>query len=851
MKKIWIGLVCAFACVIWAEEAPPNYIWALGAASSAKAGQFGAYAVDTLRKTAWQAETKGEEWLEIDLHEPMNVESLRLIWKWESPADYKIQTADERGGWRDAELRNRIAKISGTVSNVAATANLNFRNPVNTSKLRILIPESGDCAQPPAIFDIMVNNKRLFLGGPMPDGPIPPADAPYRNAKLSPEVRAKDLVGRMTLAEKVELIGSKRVWGAPSFKRLGLAEVIYCDASQGIHYHPGMAQKDYISYPSMVALAATFNKEIAVKYGESLGTEARAWGFHAVLGPGINLYRNSLCGRNFEYMGEDPLLAGEMAAGYINGMQSQGVMATPKHYLGNNHEWLRHISNSQIGDRAMHELYLEPWRIAVEKSNPGAVMTAYNLVNGEKASQSKVLITDLLKNELGFQGCVMSDWGAVTDGVKALRSGLDQCKPVNSPIWGAILSGGMSETEINECTDRMAFNTLKVYFRFGFYDRPQTDESFRAKIPQAEQVCLEAGREAVVLLKNDGILPLANDKAPIYLVGKPSKHWKVVGAGSGLCFGYGHKLLRFEMTNFYDGVVMVDDLPNEDKIKRSKYVIYTFKLDDSEGRDGVFELPAEVVAGINTCIENNPNTIVVAFGGRGFDMEPWHNKVPAIIHALYPGQYHGQVVAEILAGKVNPSGRLPFTIEKSFRDSPAYGYNDRTVPEWFDAEQTSTFSRTPDEIVDFEYTEGILIGYRWYDAKKLDVRYPFGYGLSYTTFEYSDLKAEPLKNRDGTVSISGTVTVHNTGTRAGSDVVQIYITDDQTSVERPVRELAAFDKVVLSPDEKKTVSFTIGQRHLSFYSPEKKNWVFEPGSFTVAIGASSRDIKRTVQVQFK
>lgn len=843
-------ILLVIVCAARGQDQAGNCIWTYGTASSCRAGQFGAYAVDTLRKTAWQAATKGEEWLTIDLHEPMDIDSMRLIWKWESPANYKIQAADDHGVWRDVELKNKIAKIEGTATNTAATANLNFSAPVKTSKLRIFIPGADDCERQPSIYDIMLNNKRLFLGGPLPEGPVPPADAPYRNANLASEVRAKDLVERMTLPEKVELIGSKRVWGAPAFARFGLAEVRYCDASQGIHYHPEMEHKDYIAYPSMVALAATFNKEIALKYGESLGIEARSWGFNAILGPGINLYRNSLCGRNFEYMGEDPLLAGEMAAGYVNGMQSQGVMATLKHYMGNNHEWLRHVSNVQIDDRAMHELYLEAWRIAIEKSNPGAVMTAYNLVNGEKASQNKVIITDLLRNELGFNGCVMSDWGAVTDGIKALRSGLDQCKPVNSPIWGAILSGGLPQEEINECVDRMAYNTLKTYFRLGFYDRPQMDESFRVKIPQAEQLALDAGREAVVLLKNGGVLPIRNSKEPIYLLGKPSKTWKVTGAGSGLCFGYNHKLLRAEITNHYAGTVMVDDRPNVDKLKKSKYVIFTFMLDDSEGRDGTFELPAETVEDINLCLQNNSNTIVVAFGGRGFDMEPWHDKAPAIIHALYPGQYHGQVVAEILTGAVNPSGHLPFTIEKSFKDSPAYGYNDRKVPEWFDAEQTSTFIRAPDEVVNFDYKEGIFTGYRWYDGKNLAVRYPFGHGLSYTTFEYSDLQVKPVKDADGAVSIVGTVTISNTGARAGADAVQIYISDKSTSVAMPPRELAAFEKVFLNPGEKKTVSFTIGQRQLSFYSAEQHKWVFEPGEFAVSAGASSRDIKLTVPVQF-
>ncbi|HEY5653080.1 MAG TPA: glycoside hydrolase family 3 C-terminal domain-containing protein [Pontiella sp.] len=660
--------------------------------------------------------------------------------------------------------------------------------------------------------------------------------AAYLNPAYSAEVRAKDVLSRMTLEEKTELVvGFNEFFIAP-LPRFGLRAIYLTDASAGMHIRENLFKMDKsVSYPATVALAATWEPNLAQRYGAAISGECRAWGSDVLLGPGVNLYRSSECGRNFEYMGEDPLLAGMMATSYIRGIQSLDIMATGKHFICNNHEWRRHSSDIWVDERALRELYARAWYRMIHEGNVGAVMTSYNLLNGEKSSQSKAVISDFLKGEIGFKGLAMSDWGAVWDKVKAVESGLDLIMPKGQ-------LDPEKTKQFEENLNRMSENILTACFRFGYYDREAKDEHFMTAYPEYEKTALETARRAITLLKNkDQLLPLNPDATgKILVTGPAAEKTPHCGGGSGWVKGYGHTHILGELKKILgDDRIVFSASPTEADLKAAAAVIVCIKTDDKEGTDRPFALDPAQEGLVQKAVNNQPRSIVIINSGGAIRMTDWKEQAGAIVHAYFAGQYGGTAIAEILTGKVNPSGKLPFTMEKEFTDSPAVHDYERS--EGVDRTQHGWGYKPP---VKVNYNEKIFIGYRWYEKKQIATQYPFGHGLSYTTFDYSDLQVEKTADH-----ISVTLSISNTGSRAGAETVQIYYADPESSVERPNKELCGFRKVDLMPGETSTVTIQIPVQDLTFYDVIKKAWKLEAGEYRLLVGSSSADIRAQSRFQ--
>jgi beta-glucosidase len=671
--------------------------------------------------------------------------------------------------------------------------------------------------------------------------PTPPLQLPepvrtvYSDAERSAEERAQAVVGQMTMAEKKTLVKGYNEFFIAPLDRFGLRAVYLTDASAGMNIRPKLFVMDKsIAYPATVALAATWEPELAERYGASIGGECRAWGADVLLGPGVNIYRNSQNGRNFEYMGEDPFLVGMMASGHVRGVQSRGIMATAKHFLCNNHEWLRMFSDIHVDDRALRELYARSWYRIIHSAGVGAVMTSYNLLNGEKASQSKELIAGLLREEIGFEGLVMSDWGAVWDRKKVVFSGQDLVMP-----RGDVQYEPGQENEFNRHLDRMVTSILTACFRYGYYDRAAKDESFMKEYPEYEATALNTARRSITLLKNqEGLLPLVPEKIKkIVVTGPGAQKTPHAGQGSGGVKGYDHKHILAELTSLLGAEkVLYSKKPTAEELAGADAAIVCVLTVDGENNDRPFALPSQQEELIALVAGMTSRTIVVVNSGGGVRMTGWRDKVGGILHAYYAGQYGGTAIAEILTGKVNPSGRLPFTIEREFADSPAATYKPQGAG--FSNKRDTEVEKNLPKCPIIEYSEGIFVGYRWYDHKKIEPLFPFGHGLSYTTFDYSDLNIAADEK-----GISVSVTVRNSGSVAGAEVVQVYFHDPKSSVERPLKELCGFQKIDLKAGESKKVSIFIHPQDLAFYNVAAKNWKTEAGDYKILIGSSSRDIR--------
>ena len=683
--------------------------------------------------------------------------------------------------------------------------------------------------------------------------PPVPKDAPYRNPSLAPEKRAADVLGRMTLEEKRELVSGYNKFYIHPLERFDLRAVVLTDATAGIRIQKKLYNLDAksVAYPCVVELAATWNPELAGAYGRSVATECRYLGFDVLLGPGFNLYRTATCGRNFEYMGEDPRLTAEMAVSYIQGMQAEKIMATAKHFICNNHEWLRHSSDSIVDERALHERYMYPWYFAVQKGHVGAVMSSYNLLNGEKVSQSKTALDGLLRGEIGFDGLLMSDWGAVTKSAETLESGQDLIMP-KIKDWEAFLQA-TSTPEGQKHLDRMCESILTQVFRFGIYDRERKTEGIvpDAERKSCEQVALQTAREGIVLLKNNGILPLSKDAGkPVLLLGPDVEKTRYVGGGSGRVTGYGVTAIGPELRRILgkENTVSKDwKTVSDEEIGSADRVVVCVDQYQRENTDQVPVLEEAQQKLVQRCTHLNSNTVVVVCSGSGLEME-WADRAAAILWAFFPGQYGGTAISEILAGAVNPSGKLPYTIERKFSDSPAFGYHPEGASLYQYKKKDNPVDQALPEHPKVVYKEGIFCGYRWYDEKKLPVRFPFGHGLSYTTFAYSDLK---IKKRWGNGGFVVTATIANTGKRDGYETVQLYIGEKNPSLPRPVRELKDFAKIHLAPGESKEVRFFVPASALAYYDTASKTWKVEPGEYQFDLAASSRDIRESQTAKWK
>lgn len=654
-------------------------------------------------------------------------------------------------------------------------------------------------------------------------------------------VKADSLVSLMTPEEKILMIGGTEYFFSQAVARLGIPRVMMTDATGGVHLRAefiGIKYKNAIdsttSFPAPILLASTWNRQMAYDYAQSIGEECRAAGIPVLLGPGMNIYRVSQCGRNFEYFGEDPFLAAQMISGYVTGVQSTGVIATLKHFVANNTDFFRRKSNSIVDERAIHEIYTPAFKAGID-AGARAVMTSYNLVNGEWCGQSEYIISQLLRKELGFNWLVMTDWWSVYDGEKTIRSGQGIEMPAAEATANAktlLDEGKVTMAQI----DNMLRQQLATFISMGSFDM-KPDSSYVAKYPIHEQKALQTAREGMVMLKNDGVLPIAPSTSGILATGYYFDEL-LQGGGSAYVEGYNQHTFRMAMNKEFGDRITFNENATDEEIKNAPVVILNIGTVDSEGFDRPFELPAEVEARVIKVTSLNANTIVVINSGSGIRMTSWNDKANAIIYSWYPGQNGFVALAEILTGKTNPSGKLPMTIEKDFKDAPAYGYmkGEPFYTGWNDEGEKAH------PVYDVEYKESILVGYRWYDAKGIEPLYPFGHGLSYTCFDYSDLTITPVTNGEsGEYDV--TVKVKNIGSVDGAEVVQLYVQDTEASVLRPEKELKGFDKVMIKAGETANIKLHLTRKDLSFYDTTSKQWVAEPGAFNILVGRSSRDIR--------
>lgn len=662
--------------------------------------------------------------------------------------------------------------------------------------------------------------------------------------------RANEILGRMTTEQKLSYINGHNTLFFRGFPELGIPELYLADATQGVHIRHNLPNpmKKSTAFPSTVSLAATWNPELAQNYAKSVGEECRAGGVAILLGPGMNIYRNSQCGRNFEYFGEDPFLAARMIEHFTVGVSETGIVPTLKHFVANNSDWHRRTSNSIIDERTLHEIYLPAFQAGID-AGALAVMTSYNQLNGEWVGQDHYAITELLRGEMGFKWLVMTDWWSVFDAQKIIESGQDIEMPGSKFIARdaarLLEEGAVTEDQIN----RMVRSLLRTTIAAGLFDRPLRDESYYETFPAHVETALETAREGIVLLKNNGLLPLdpKNTIGTILITGTFAED-EAFGGGAAQVEGYDFVSMRAALEAIYGGRVIYRPFPTDTELAVADVVIQSIGTRDHEGWDRPFELPSAEKAKVERALRLNSKTIVVVNSGSAVGMSDWNEKAPAILYGWYPGQIGNQALAEIIAGEVNPSGHLPFSIERKFEDSPAHGYlpDGAEYYEGWSIDADTTFP-----INDIHYTEGVFVGYRWYDVKGFSPLYAFGHGLSYSTFEYSDLKLETAQDENGDPYVTVNLKITNTSRVPGTEVAQLYVGDPTASVLRPTKELKGFTRTTLVHDESKTVEFTLDARDFSFWDSATDQWVWEPGKFIIYVGSASDDIRleATIEVE--
>ncbi|MDO4163894.1 MAG: glycoside hydrolase family 3 C-terminal domain-containing protein [Bacteroides sp.] len=718
----------------------------------------------------------------------------------------------------------------------------------------------------------------------------------YQDATKHIEERVEDALSRMTLQEKVAMVHAQSKFSSAGVPRLGIPEVWMTDGPHGIRSEvlwdewdqAGWTNDSCVAFPALTCLAATWNEEISSLYGKSIGEEALYRGKDVLLGPGVNIYRTPLNGRNFEYMGEDPFLAARMVVPYIHGVQDKGVAACVKHFALNNHEVNRHTTNVIVDDRTLYEIYLPAFKAAVQEGKAWAVMGAYNLYQNQHACHNQRLLNDILKGEWGFDGVVVSDWGGVHNTDQAITNGMD----MEFGSWTNGLSNGASNAYDNYY---LAMPYLQR-IREGKVGTTELDDKVRRILrlcfrtnmsptrplgslcsPEHYEAARRIGEEGIVLLQNrDNLLPIDLDRAKkILVVGENAIKMMTVGGGSSSLKvqrevspleGIRNRVAgRAEVVyargyvgdagGEYNGVVtgqnLKDNRTPEELIAEAvreaadaDYVIFIGGLNKSAGQDcedtdrkglGLSYGQDELISAL---AEANKNLIVVNISGNAVAM-PWMDRVPAIVQGWYLGSEAGNSLAAILMGDVNPSGKLPFTFPARLEDVPAHSLGEYT-------------GVRSDTVIDIRYNEGIFVGYRWTDKqKKIRPLFPFGHGLSYTTFAYDKPTLDNRTLTADTDALTLRVKVRNTGTRAGQEVVQLYISDKKSSLPRPIKELKGFRKISLAPGEEQEVVFLINREALSFFDDAKHEWVAEPGRFDAIIAASATDIKGTISFELK
>lgn len=658
----------------------------------------------------------------------------------------------------------------------------------------------------------------------------------------------KEMISQMTLEEKAGMCSGLDFWHLKGVERLGIPSVMVSDGPHGLRKQDDKADHlgindsiEAVCFPPAVLSACSFDRELLETLGETVGDEAQATDLSVVLGPAVNIKRSPLCGRNFEYYSEDPYLAGESAAAFIKGVQSRHVGTSIKHFAANNQEFNRMSASSEVDERTMREIYLPAFETAVKKSQPYTVMCSYNKINGTYASENPWLLTEVLRDEWGFEGYVMSDWGAVNDRVEGLKAGLELEMPASggindAEIVKAVQDGTMDEAVLNQAVERI----LKIIFEYTDNRKEQP-----LTLEKDHEIAQKVAEESIVLLKNEGaILPLRENEH-VAFIGGFVKHPRYQGGGSS-------HVNSFKVTSAWDALAgkehityaegfsaetdVYDEKLTAEAIETAKQADKTIifaglpESFESEGYDRKhMHLPECQNKLIAEIAKVQPNTIVVLHNGAAVEM-PWVNEVKGLVEAYLGGQAVGQAIVNILYGMVNPSGKLAETFPIKLEDNPSYlnfGDGDKV-----------------------EYNEGVFVGYRYYDKKKMDVAFPFGYGLSYTTFEYSNIKTDKETLTEGdTLQVS--VDVTNTGDRYGKEIVQLYVADKTEAVRRPEKELKGFEKVALNPGETKTVTFTLDKRSFAWYNTDIHDWYAASGAYEIMIAASSREICLTKTIQWE
>ena len=723
----------------------------------------------------------------------------------------------------------------------------------------------------------------------------------YLDTNRPIEERVKDALSRMTLEEKVKMIHAQSKFSSAGVPRLGIPEVWATDGPHGIRPEvlwdewdqAGWTNDSCIAYPALTCLAATWNPEMSHLYGKSIGEEARYRKKDILLGPGVNIYRTPLNGRNFEYMGEDPYLSATMVVPYIKGVQENGVAACVKHYALNNQETNRNTTNMYLNDRSLYEIYLPAFKAAIQEGGAWSIMGSYNLYQGQHACHNKRLLKDILRDEWGFDGVVVSDWGGVHNTEQAIYTGLD----LEFGSWTNGLSDGTHNAYDNYY---LAFPYLKL-IKEGKVGTKELDEKvsnilrliFRTSMnphkpfgslgsPEHGQAGRKIAEEGIVLLQNNNnVLPIDLNKAKrIAVIGENAIKMMTVGGGSsslkvkyeispldGLKNRVGTKAEVVyargyvgDPTGEYNGVKTGQDLKDdrsEDELlaealqaaENADYVIFFGGLNKSEGQDCEgsdrisLGLPYTQDRVIRELAKINKNLIFVNISGNAVAM-PWVNEVPAIVQGWFLGSEAGTALASVLIGDINPSGKLPFTFPVKLDDVGAHKLGE------YPGNKEELVTKHQGDTINETYHEGIFVGYRWADKEKIKPLFPFGHGLSYTTFTYSKPAADK-KTMTVDDTISFTVNIKNTGTYEGQEIVQLYISDKKSSLPRPLKELKAFQKVKLAPGEEKSVTLTIDKKALSFFDDARHEWVAEPGKFEAMIGSSSRNIKGTIVFELK